>query len=193
MFNLMISVMAIALQAAALFCLMHYTPSWAKTAPDKTRVIASSLSSFETAFYRYGAANYGLMPSPTDAVDGGLSQFQAPGRYLHFLPKAPAGFMWKYGQSGSHFVCLQAVSSTQPMDASLYYGIKRLHRLLPEGQLVVSEGARTCGSTHDVTSEPGALPRPLTVTFFMQYSAGGIPSTAALPCRGSACLSPARI
>lgn len=193
MINLLISVIAIALQAAALFCLMHYTPNWAKTAPDHTRVLAGSLSSFETAFYRFGAANHGLLPEPTATPDGGLSQFQTPGRYLAFMPKAPVGFMWTYGRSASHYVCLQAIDPAQPLDASVFFGVKRLSRMLPAGQLVVSEGSRSCGSTLDVTAGPVELPQRLSITFFMRYSASGIPSTAAFPCYGNACLSPATI
>lgn len=193
MVNLIITVMAIALQAVSLYCLMTYAPSWAKTAPDQTRVMAAALSSFESAFYRYGVANNGAMPAPTAAADGGLSQFQAPGRYLAFLPKAPAGFMWKYGWQGSHYVCLQAIDTSRPMDASLYYGVKRLRRLLPDGQLIVSDGSRSCGSNADVTSGTVNLPRTLSITFFMRYSPSGIPNTSVLPCRGNACLSPAVI
>jgi hypothetical protein len=189
MLNLILTVMAIALQAASLYCLMQYAPSWAKAAPEQSRVIAGSLSSFERAFYRYGVAHNGVMPEPTASIDGGLSQFQTPGRYLSFLPKAPVGFMWKYGQLGRHYVCLQSVDPGQPMDAALFHGVKRLRRFLPDGQLVISDGSRTCGSMSDVTSAAGALPRPLSVTFFMRYSAAGIPSTSALPCRGNACLS----
>lgn len=193
MLNLIITVMAIVLQSVSLYCLMTYAPNWAKSAPDQTRVMAAALSSFEHAFYRYGAANGGAMPAPTDSLDGGLSQFQTPGRYLAFLPKAPSGFMWKYGQMGNPYVCLQAVSPAQPMDAALFHGTKRLRKLLPDGQLIISDGARSCGSSADITSSPGSLPRTLSITFFMRYSHSGIPSTAVLPCRGNACLSPAVI
>jgi hypothetical protein len=197
MINLMITVMAIALQATALYCMLQYTPSWAKAAPDYARLMAASLSDFEGAFYRYGSANGGLMPQPTAAIDGGLSQFQSPGRYLPFLPKAPAGFYWKYGRlaspSTAYYVCLQSVSTTQPMDAALFYGIRRLTRLLPTGQLVISDGSQSCGSTSDISAAPGNLPKPLSVTFFMRYSEGGIQSTEAFPCRGNKCMSPSAI
>jgi hypothetical protein len=189
MYSLIISLLAIALQAAALFCLVNYAPAWVKTAPDFSRVVAAGLSAFEGAFYRYGATNGGALPEPTLEPDGGLAQFQSPERHLAFLPKAPEGFAWKYGHAADYYVCLQAADAAKPVPEGLYYGVKRLRKLLPADQLVVSEGANSCGSTADVTNGPVKLPAPLSITYFLRYAPGQLPSTAVLPCTASGCLA----
>lgn len=188
MYSLILSILAIALQAASLFALMHYTPVWVKTAPDHSRLVAASLSTLESGYFRYAAANGGSVPAPTTAADGGLSQFQSPVGHISFLPKAPEGFMWRYGQAVDHFVCLDAVDDAHPMDESLFRGVKRLKQLLPTEQLVISAGAHTCGSGSDVSSATFQFPAPLSVTYFLRYAPGAAPSTAVLPCTGTTCL-----
>jgi hypothetical protein len=189
MHSIIITIFAIALQAASLYCLMQYAPAWVKTAPDYTRSVAASLSSVEEAFYRYGAANAGVMPVPTTAFDGGMEQFQSPTRHLPFLPKAPEGFSWKYGRGADYYVCLHATDGARPMEAGLYYGVKRLRKLLPEEQFIISAGASSCGSNVDVSGQEQSLPAPLSVTYFLRYVPGMSASTAVLPCVANGCLS----
>lgn len=189
MYSLILSLLAIALQAAALFCMMHYAPAWVKTAPDYTRTMAAGISAFERGFYRYGAANAGVMPEPTEVADGGLIQFQSPERHLTFLPAAPIGFQWTYGHSSDYFVCLHAIDGTRPMREGLYYGVKRLRKLLPDDQLIISAGANSCGAVVDVSSGPVTFPAPLSVTYFLRYAPGIPPSSAVLPCSATGCLA----
>lgn len=189
MYSLIITLMAIALQALALFCLHTYAPPWTKTAPDHSRVLAAALSSFENAAFRYAAAHGGMLPEPAPSGDGALVQFQYPERFLAFMPKAPAGMMWRYGFAGTHYICLQVADGVRPVDPSVYYGAKRLKKLLPENQLVISSGAQSCGSTQDITGEKLELPATVSITFYLRYARGATPSTAAFPCHGSACLS----
>lgn len=189
MSSLLLAIIAIALQAASLFALMHYAPAWVKTAPDDARLVAAGLSSVEQAFYRYAKANGGTVPAPTVETDGGLSQFQFPARHLAFLPRAPAGFSWRYGYAGDYYICLEATDSAASMRHSLYYGIKRLRKLLPDDQLVISAGARSCGAVVDVSAAAQALPAPLSVTYFLRYAPAAGPSAAVLTCSGNACLA----
>jgi len=189
MYSLIITLMAIALQALALFCMLTYAPPWTKTAPDHSRVIAAALSSFENAAFRYAAAHGGMLPEPAPGGDGAIVQFQYPDRFLAFMPKAPAGMMWRYGAAGTSYVCLQAADGARAVDPSVYYGAKRLKKLLPDDQLIISSGAQSCGSTQDITGSPLELPAAVSITFFLRYAPGATPSTAAFPCNGSACLS----
>lgn len=188
MYSLILSILAIALQAVSLYCLMHYMPTWAKTAPDHSRQVAASLSTLEGGYFRYAAANGGGVPLPTVAPDGGLSQFQAPVSHIPFLPKAPEGFVWKYGQAVDHFVCLDAIDDVRQMDESLFRGVKRLKQLLPAEQLIISAGAHSCGSGTDVSKDSFAFPAALSVTYFLRYAPAAGPSTAVLPCAGTQCL-----
>jgi hypothetical protein len=187
MSSLILAILAVALQAASLFAVMHYAPAWLKTAPDDTRLVAAGLSSVELAFYRYAKANGGTVPPPTLEADGGLSQFQVPARHLAFLPRAPTGFSWRYGYAGDYYICLEATDSAASMKHSLYYGIKRLRQLLPDDQLVISAGSRSCGA--DVSAAAPSLPAPLSVTYFLRYAPAAGPSAAVFTCSGNACLA----
>lgn len=188
MYSLILSVLAIALQAVSLYCLLNYVPAWTKSAPDHSRQVAASLSTLEGGYYRYAAANGGSVPLPTVAPDGGLSQFQAPVEHIPFLPKAPEGFLWKYGQAVDHFVCLDAIDDAHPMDESLFRGVKRLKQLLPAEQLIISAGAHTCGSGTDVSTQSFTFPAQLSVTYFLRYAPAAGPSTDVLPCSRTHCL-----
>lgn len=189
MHSLIISILAIALQAAALLALRTYAPAWATKAPADMRLVAAGLTSVEKGFYNYAAANGGLVPAPTTAADGGLTQFQSPVRHMTFLPRAPAGFTWRYGFATDYYLCLESTDSAASMPASLFVGVKRLRNLLPDGQVVVSAGSRSCGSTVNVNMATQAVPAPLSMTFFLRYAATNLPSTDVFKCRGNACLA----
>lgn len=190
MTHFIIAVIAIALQAVSLYALLNFTPYWVKTAPDIARVIGTGISTFETAYYRYGAANAGIMPVPTLAADGGLSQFRSPIRYHAFLPQAPEGFAWKYGQNGDHYVCLYPKSGAASMHMDVYKAVIRLKRLLPAEQLVIHEGDElSCGTAAGLASEPATFPANLSVTYFLRYLPHQKPASSVLPCVENECLS----
>lgn len=187
MYSLIISLLAIALQAASLFSMMHYAPAWVKTAPDFTRSVAAGISSVEDAYYRYATVNAGAVPDP---ALGGLEQFQSPVPHLPFLPKAPEGFAWKYGfGAADYYVCLQAADGARPVSEGLFYGLRRLRKLFPDEQFVISAGAATCGSTLDIGEQVPEFPAPLSATYFLRYAPDMPPSSSVLPCSRNACLS----
>ena len=187
MSELVITLIAIVMQAANLFALLNYQTHWSQAYPEFARSFASSLSSFENGYFSYAAANGNVGPTPTIQTDGGLSQLQTPTAYLNTLPAAPTGYAWKYGANGDNYVCLYAADGVRQTSEDIYRAMVRIKAFLPDSQLVISAGTTSCGTLTNI-SKPASFPTALTFTFFLHYTAGQLPSTAAFPCAGTECL-----
>jgi hypothetical protein len=188
MSDLIITIIAIVMQAANLFALLSYQTHWSQSYPEYARSFAASLSSFETGYFAYATAHGGVGPTPTGAADGGLSQLQSPTPYLNALPAAPTGYAWKYGSNGNNYVCLYAVDGVRQTAEDIYRAMVRVKAFLPDAQLVISTGTTSCGTLTGITGKPSSFPLALSFTYFLLYVNGQSPSANGLPCAGTECL-----
>lgn len=112
MVQLILTLIAIALAAAAALVTVNYTPWWAQSVAESEAGVRTSLRKLETVYIAAARAASPAGLSPNGDADGGLmANF---GSYLGFTPAAPTGYTWTYGKknaSGAYanmdFFCLQ--------------------------------------------------------------------------------------
>lgn len=174
MFQLIITIAAIALTSALLAVSINYIPGWYKSAADTEAVARKSLLLVEQAYDVATRAANGAPPSTTGAADGGFTSNFQP--VLKLLPAAPPGFEWRYGQatgasapwSGLHYFCLEFTKNAEGAGEGAWRGMQRVAALYSNQQLVLSS---VCGGT-EASATPTAYPAPLAVTLFVAYTPG---------------------
>jgi hypothetical protein len=185
MYQLMMTVIAIVLTAAIATATIVYTPGW-KTASDDAYMLArTGVQTLENAFTLATQANGGTeLAVDLGQTDGGLAANFA--NYYRFLPKAPAGYSWKYGYSsattltndsyagnganGLYWFCLYPSGTT--MSQGVYKGFARSQKIFSGTQFYLHDGGSSfCGRAVN-SAEPTVYPNDYSVTFFVRYVSG---------------------
>lgn len=168
MVQLLMVIMAIGLSAAALTATISYLPTWTATAEKTYTLSKAGFVTLEAAFKGYSAANGGAAPVPSAAQDGGIGAFQA---YYSFLPKAPAGFAWKYGFNGTdYYFCVYPTGTGGAVGD--FRGLDRLRQVFSEQQFFVNpDGITGCGGTVSI-AEPVEFPAQFAGTYLVKYVPG---------------------
>ena len=173
MFQLIITLVAIALTAAMGAVTVNYLPSWSGASVSVERQVRTSLPLLENAYDVATRTADGTAPSVLAQPDGGFSANFLP--LIKFAPPAPGGYSWRYGQhpdDGSHY-------------ANLHYFC-----LAPEGRLSegvtrglyrgIAEFSRDQAFVHTTCGVPATLPMPTgdwassprVITFYVAYVPG---------------------
>jgi hypothetical protein len=171
MFQLILTVIAIALSAAQLLAGLNYTPAWTRTAADTDLVTRASLQTLEQAFDIATRANSGTSPVVTTDSDGGLAANFLP--IVKFTPAAPAGFRWVYGQHandgtryvGMYYFCMLPVSGNSGASQGVYRGVLRSMTIFPSDQAFVNTG---CGAVTNYAT-PTTFPANMALTLYVTY------------------------
>lgn len=173
MFQLIITIAAIALTSALLVASINYIPWWYKSAADTEEVTRKSLLLVEQAYDVVTRAANGVPPAVGAGADGGFAANFQP--VLKLMPAAPAGFSWRYGQAtvgeGSwanlHYFCLEFTGDEEGAGEGAWRGMQRVSALYSPQQLVLGN---SCGDT--AAYIPSSYPAPLAVTLFVAYTPG---------------------
>lgn len=161
MYQLLLTVMAIALLAAAATAGISYVNYDTARAQLTAQMATSGFIAWEQAFGTYRVVNRAAPMSLEDLE----SYLPGPRNVAtHPLPKAPAGFSWSYGSDASGtYVCLSG-SNLSSVD---YSGLARIGTgpsiASPLPPQAVSFGP-ACGET----GEP-AVGQPMAVTYRLSY------------------------
>jgi hypothetical protein len=171
-FQLLITIIAIALTGLLIAATINYLPWWYQTASHVEDTTRTSLGRLEQAYDVTTRANNGTSPVVTDESDGGFrSNFLA---VLKLMPATPGGTSWNYGQhpqdgtsfAGLHYFCL--VTTSEGTDEGTWRGATRARAGFSEEQVFVNSG---CGATSSVNL-PLAFPAPLALTMFVAFTPG---------------------
>ncbi len=174
MFQLVITVVAIALTAAVAVASINYLPFWFKTAASTELLMLDTAETLVRAYIAQ-ARTTGQGPAvDANSADGGLQA--SFGDVLKFTPGAPVGFIWTYGQhptdssrwSGMHYFCLTPVEGSQGASEGVWRGIGRVQARFSTDQLVLGE---SCGDT-SAAANPSSYPAMRSVTLFVTYVPG---------------------
>lgn len=169
MINLIITLMSIALTGAIVVASVNYLPAWTGSAEEQAALVRAGFDRFETAHY-LASKSTGIEPLPTADADGGLAALFQP--YYSFLPKAPAGYAWKYGRNtvnGLNWFCLYSATTAGAgawsalRTATNYYSSERY--------FVHAGGEAQCGATSNM-AQPEAFPVQFSATFYVRYVPG---------------------
>jgi hypothetical protein len=167
--NLLIAMMSIILTSGLLLVTVNYLPRWATTVPEQAGLVRAGFDKLELAHY-LASKSSGVEPSPTADADGGLVALFQP--YYSFLPRAPAGFAWKYGHSavnGLNWFCLY---SNAPADRGVWLALREaMNYYSTERYFVHAGGSAQCGSTTNM-AEPASFPAQFSATFYVRYVPG---------------------
>jgi hypothetical protein len=184
MFQLILTVLALSLIAAATVATVRYLPAWAPLADQTSTQVKSGFQVLERAFDLRAHDNAGAAP-PVDSSrqDGGLAPYFQ--NYFPFMPRPPAGYAWTYGYTsqaalesdayqgnasgGLYWFCLYPISAGGA--EGIYRGVKRAQQFFPQSQFYTGpNGAVSCG--HPLNSSvPVTYPATISVTFFVRYVA----------------------
>ncbi|VTU41908.1 MULTISPECIES: hypothetical protein [unclassified Variovorax] len=173
MFQLILTVMAIALTSALVMVSINYLPAWRGAARDVEQQVRTALPQLEEAYDAATRAAGGVPPAVLAASDGGFSAQFLP--LLRFAPAAPAGYVWTYGQHGDdgsryanlNYFCLAPTrAGLQGVGRGLYRGVSAFSR----DQAFVNT---SCGATvtQAAPSNWNAAPAR-AVTFYVAYTPG---------------------
>lgn len=172
MSHLIITVLTIALMAAAATVTVNYLPTWPAAASTAERQLREALPRIEQAYDVLTRAAEGVPPDTDMGADGGFSRVFQP--VLQFMPAAPRGYSWRYGQhvddgsmySNMHFVCLAANGGTTEGPGR---GLYRAVATFSPDQAVINTG---CGATSSVAPPAKWGTEPRSVTFYLAYTPG---------------------
>lgn len=174
MSQLVITVIAILLSAAATMVSVNYLPFWSESQSESQAQAKLAMAKLESAYNLTVQANNGTAPAPTNASDGGLmANF---GGYLKFPPAAPPGYSWSYGQqaadgsaySGMDYFCLAPQSGAKGLNLGQYRGILNASKIYSSAQAVVS----TAGCGAETAALPSSFPANFYLTFYVTYTPG---------------------
>jgi hypothetical protein len=185
MFQLILAVIAIGLFASLALVTVNYLPTWAPAAQETADLTRTGAKTLAAAFDLRAADPAGGVPDENSSLsDGGLAAAFQP--YYSFLPRAPQGYAWKYGQTtqlqleadgyagnstgGLHWFCLYPAGAGGSLGT--YKGFKRAQRVFPETQVYVNSGGSAfCGRALN-SPDPASFPSPVAVTMFVRYVEG---------------------
>lgn len=179
MLNLILVALSISLTAATLFASLNYLPSWNSSANDTYLVVKAGFTTLETAYFAKVKADGGASPAPTAEADGGLAALFSS--YYGFLPKAPRGYSWKYGNNGSNdYFCLYSTSGTPVAHEGIWRGMNRVRSVLSDEQYFIVPGDVTvCGAPTPATPQsestkapPATYPALLASVYLVKYVPG---------------------
>lgn len=160
MLNLILVVLSISLTAATLFASMNYLPSWNSSASDTNATVRAGFIALEKAYLAKVAADGGLVPPPVAVQDGGLAT-NFSGHY-GYLPKAPPGYAWKYGNNGtSDYFCLYSANGSAIAHKGVWEGMNRARKMLSDEQyFIVPGGVAACDAATPATPQSEAVKAP---------------------------------
>lgn len=173
MLPLILTLIAIALTAVTMYATMSYLPVWATSVTPNYELALTGVTRLENAFTLYALANSETEAAVTGAADGGLSTNFLP--YLRFLPPAPTGMAWVYGQhavdasaySGLHYFCL--TPSGAGIDRTVFESLLRLQRSVNSAQGFLGS---SCGITTASLTAPGSYPATRAFTYYVAFVPG---------------------
>lgn len=165
MFQLMLTLIAIALTAAAAVASVNYLPWWHKAAGQSEQLMSRSLASLERGFDAVGRAMDGSPPDPTAEQDGGLMAYF--GRTIGFRPAAVPGYAWTYGKAnggpygGYHYFCMHPAAEGAHLSEASWRGVLRARAQYSPQQILLGAA---CGAHSDTVGAPG---QALSVTMYV--------------------------
>lgn len=173
MFQLIATIMAIALTSALVLVSINYLPFGQEQIRQTDHMVRRMLPQLETAYDIAMRATDGVAPVVTGGPDGGLAaNFKG---ILAWTPVAPEGFQWTYGKrpddgglnSGREYFCLNPISTTkETVGRGLYLGSTAYSR----EQLVIST---SCGATAWGTKPSSwTASTRVALTFYVAYTPG---------------------
>ncbi len=170
MFQLILTIAAIALTSALLLASINYIPWWYKSASDTEEGVRKGLVLVEQAYDVATRTANGVPPS----TEGGFSGAVLP--VLKLLPVAPAGFEWRYGRAQGapapwtnlDYFCLEYTADDGMAGEGVWRGVQRVRGLYSAQQLVIAD---QCGATVSSAS-PSSYPQKLAVTLYVVYTPG---------------------
>lgn len=172
MFQLISSVMAIALMSALVLVSINYLPAWQARARDTEQQMRRVLPQLEQAYDALTRSADGIAPATMADSDGGFTaQFMST---LQFVPAAPAGYKWTYGQRAAdssryanmNYFCL---APTKPTAESTGRGLYLAAGAYSRDQIVISTA---CGADA-WSAQPKEWGTVKTaVTFYVAYTPG---------------------
>jgi hypothetical protein len=168
--SLIFTLLAIALSAAVVLTTVSYLPAWQPAAAQAQAIAQAGFDTLETAHYLASKAT-GLEPLPTAETDGGVVTNLSA--YYSFLPPAPEGYAWKYGNdgvSGYNWLCLHGASAAGTK--AVWEALSRLKTTYSTEQYFVhSGGAANCGTASNAVA-PTTYPAQFSATLFVRYVLG---------------------
>lgn len=174
MVELIMVMLAIVLTAGMLTAAANYLPTWQNTAEVTYQLSKKGFDTLEQSFQLKSKELAGE-PASLVQADGGLSTLFQP--FYGYLPKAPEGMAWKYGEipgvPSTKYVCLYAV---QPLSEGAVRGLYRLAKLYSVGDAIDAKisfnaGAGNCGGVNDGYVESN-MPAYVSVTYKLKYIPG---------------------
>lgn len=167
MLNLILTLISIALTAALAVASLVYLPIWPKQAETVHTLVKTGFPKLEQAFKARHVA-VGTPAPDTGQPDGGLGTYFGP--YLDFVPKAPDGYYWVYGQRLvaplDYFFCLAPIGSGTAREGD-WRGFLRGRQLFPADQYVIhGSGLGGCGTVVNSTSSTPIA--AAAITFFVR-------------------------
>lgn len=166
MYQLIIVIITIGLFGLALLAQLNYVPAWTKTVDVDYEVTREGLLKLENAYNLYAQANAGAGP----AVSAGAVP-EALRPYLKFIPAAPRGMQWSYGQNSDdgtlyanmHFFCATPATASGITEGT-FRGLLRVKATLSPEQYFVTAA---CNSRNTpVTGYSAAT----AVTMYVAYA-----------------------
>jgi hypothetical protein len=160
MVNLILVILSISLTAATLFASLNYLPGWAGTARTTHDLTRYGFLTLEKAFAAQVAKDAGVPAARTDEADGGLfTNFSA---YYGYLPQAPKGYAWKYGDNGTdYYFCLYPTAGNPIASEGLWRGLNRVRNLFSDEQyFIVPGGVSACGAPLPATPQSAEAKAP---------------------------------
>lgn len=174
MFQLILTIIGIALTAAMLAASINYVPWWHKYATDAEEVVRRSAPLLEQAYDVVVRQAEGVAPAVGTGADGGLmANF---GSVLKLTPAAPHGFTWKYGLksggsapwAGLNYFCLEYTEDPAGAPVGAWQGLRRAAAVFSPQQYIMSS---QCGDTASQAT-PTQYPAKLALTFYVVYTPG---------------------
>lgn len=168
MVQLIITVIAIALAAAAALVTVNYSPWWAQSVAESEASVRTALRKLETVYIASARTAAASALDPNANADGGLMAIY--GGLLGFTPGAPVGYTWTYGKKGTtgayantHYFCLQPNGTVTGRDESAARALMRAAHGFSAEQYVLAEN---CGAevSEDV-SDAAVVP---VLTFYVK-------------------------
>lgn len=175
MVQLIITVLSIALAAVLVMVSVVYTPTWQRTANQTQSMVSLTMSKLESSFNVAVKNNNGVTPAPTTAADGGLmANF---GNYLKFVPVAPVGYTWVYGQhaadassySSLAYFCLQPTATSTGATEGVYRGMVEAKDGYSATQVFINSAG--CDQPAN-SAAPSSYPFKGYMTMYVTYTPG---------------------
>jgi hypothetical protein len=177
MTSLILTVISIVLLSAVVVVSINYLPAWPKEQAEVAPIIRDGLRKLDRAYTLYAQAH---ADAPAGVVggdpDGGVSGNFTP--FLGFVPAAPVGYRWHYGQTDSgappgyqntHYFCLAPQAAGAQASKGKVMGALKAQQSFSDEQMFVSPNCGVAANAAYVD-----FPAPMAVTLFVKYIRGQV-------------------